>query len=125
MARFSAIPDAPVTVGAQWESQMLEAIKQNVELLAGLRREADRASQAILKGDIRLTEVPPPSFSQAAKITAVGAGFTISGVQVASLDDHVKVIEDVANVINNIELLANDLNLLRRVVEVMLAQLRS
>lgn len=114
MARFTAIPDVPTRVGAQWEAQMLDALKQNVELLAGLRGESDNISRAVRRGDIRIRSVPNPTFT---RVTAEAKGFTISGERVADFDDYTKLINDVQR-------LGNDVVLLRQVVNALIAQMR-
>ena len=114
MARFTAVPDIPTTVAAQWESQVLEALKQNVELLCGIRGEADRISQALLRGTVRVNTVPPLSGGQ---VTARGTGFTISGAAVAGLDDYALLVQDVQK-------LANDVTVLRAYVNALISQIR-
>lgn len=48
MARFTAIPAPPVFGSQEWEVRTLNAMKQNVDLLTGLRNEEDLASKALL-----------------------------------------------------------------------------
>jgi hypothetical protein len=124
MARFTAVPDIPTRLAAEWESQVLDALKQNVELLAGIRGESDRISQAITKGMVRIQRTPTPFFSRVDPLTAKGEGFTISGVQVAGLTDYVRLIEDVVRLNNNMQRLAADVNNLRNSVDTLISQLR-
>jgi hypothetical protein len=114
MARFTAIPDIPTNVGAEWEAQMLDAVKQNVELLAGLRGESDSISKAVLQGNVRVQPPPAPAFT---RVTAEAKGFTISGERVADFDDYVKLINDVQR-------LGNDVALLRNIVTALISQIR-
>jgi hypothetical protein len=109
MARFTAIPDIPTAVGAEWEAQMLDAIKQNVELLCGIRGEADRVSQALLRGIVRVRPLLPPEFT---RITAVGEGFIISGQEVAGLQDYVKLLNDVQRLAIDVERMRNSFDAL-------------
>lgn len=135
MARFSGIPEIPEGLGQEWAPVMLGAMKQNIELLCGIRGESDSASQALLRGDrdillrtqddvflrgqLRLEQVPSISpFSYQLgytgySITATGAGFVIgegeSAVQVASLEDFARLIGDVANVNARTGVLAQDI----------------
>jgi hypothetical protein len=51
------------------------------------------------------------------QVTATGAGFTISGVEVASLEDYGKLV-------TNVQQLANDVASLRDTVNVLINQLR-
>ena len=114
MARFTGIPDVPQGGANDAQNRVLEAIKQNVELLAGIRGEADGASAAILKSQVAVKAVPPPVFQGS---TAQGGGFTIANVQVPSITDHVALIRDV-------QALAQDVASLRSVVAALITQLR-
>lgn len=114
MARFTAIPDVPQAGVDFWQVQTLTAMKENVELLAGTGGELDGASRAITRGDVGVTSAPPQTMT---RVTAAGAGFTISGVQVPSLDDYSKLITDVQQ-------LANDVAELRATVNTLINQLR-
>ena len=49
MARFTAIPAVPQGGITDWQSVLITTVKENVELLTGLRGEADLASKAITK----------------------------------------------------------------------------
>jgi hypothetical protein len=68
MARFTAIPGVPQTNITDEQSLLISTIKQNVELLAGIRGE---------------------------EVSAKGEGFTISGQNVVSLEDYDKLRQDV------------------------------
>ena len=113
MARFSGIPDIPEGLGQEWAPALIGALKQNVELLAGIRGEEDRASAAVLRGDVNVNPLPPANLRSLSfdsyQLTAEGKGFEIDGEQLASLDDYAKLIVDVANVNNNTQQLANNL----------------
>lgn len=124
MARFAAIPDVPTAVGAQWEAQMLDALKQNVELLAGLRGEADQASRAITRSTVRIQRAPAPTFGRVDDLTVLGEGFTISGVQVPSFGDYNRLIKDVDNLAGSVQRLANDVTNLRDTIDILLRQLK-
>jgi hypothetical protein len=114
MSRFSAIPNVPQSGVDFWQVQTLTAIKENLELLTGTGGELDGASKALTRGDIGITAAPPQAMRQ---VTATGAGFTISGVQVPSLDDYVKLV-------TNVQQLANDVATLRTAVNALINQLR-
>lgn len=49
MSRFAAMPQAPRFGVPAWEVRMLDAMRQNVELLVNQRREADQSSGAVLE----------------------------------------------------------------------------
>lgn len=135
MARFSGIPEIPEGLGQDWAPVMLASMKQNIELICGIRGEADNASRAVLRGDgdvvlrsqedvflrgqLSIQQAPSiSSFSYQLgytgySITATGAGFVIgegaSAVQVASLEDFARLIGDVANVNARGGVLAQDI----------------
>ena len=114
MSRFTAIPAIPTSNVTEWQGQVLNAMKENVELLAGIRGEADLASQAITKGKLTIKSTPTATFS---RVSATGKGYTISGQNVADLDD-------VGKLINDVQLLANDVAALRNTVNALIAQLK-
>ena len=114
MARFTAIPNIPATEVPYWQTQTLNAMKQNIELLAGIGGELDNSSRAITYGSVGVQNVPAQTMTQ---VTARGAGFTISGQSLASLDDYSKLISDVQK-------LANDVATLRNYVNTLITQLR-
>jgi hypothetical protein len=114
MARFTAIPSIPSGTVTDWQVSLLNAMKEDIELLCGIRNEADAQSQAVTKGDVRVNSVANPTFS---RVSATGNGYTISGQRVPDLDDYGKLITDV-------QLLANDVATLRTTVNVLIAQLK-
>lgn len=114
MSRFTAVPSVPTGNMTEWQGQILRALKENVELLAGIRGEADSQSQAITKGQIGVKSTSAPTFS---RVSATGKGYTISGQNVPDLDDYGKLINDV-------QLLANDVATLRNTVNALIAQLK-
>jgi hypothetical protein len=114
MSRFTAIPSIPSGTVTDWQVALLNALKEDVELLCGIRGEADRASEAVTKGDIRVNQFTAPTFS---RVSATGNGYTISGQRVPDLDDYGKLLNDV-------QLLANDVSTLRQTVNVLIAQLK-
>ena len=114
MARFTAIPNIPQSGVDYWQSQTLTAMKENLELLAGTGTELDRASQAITRGQVGIESAPA---QQMTRVTAQGSGFTISGVDVAGLDDYQKLVV-------NVQELANDVATLRSAVNALINQLR-
>lgn len=112
--RYAAIPDIPAGGLTNWQAQTLAALKENVELLAGIRGEKDGASKAVLKAQVTVGS-PPAQTMQ--RVTATGAGFTISGVNVPSLDDY-------NNLLINVQQLANDVAALRNTVNTLIQQLK-
>jgi hypothetical protein len=116
MQRHVALPEIvegdPIPL---WLLTLLSTIKEDVELLIGSRGEEDLVSRAIFRGDIDVVSVEAPALTQ---ITAKGEGFDISGSDVAGLDDHVKLI-------NNVIALANDVASLRATVDSLITNLNS
>ena len=69
---------------------------------------------ALTRGTVTVANPPAQTMTQ---VTAVGAGFTISGTNVPSLDDYVKLV-------GNVQQLANDVATLRSVVNALINQLK-
>jgi len=112
--RYTAIPDIPVGGLTNWQAQTLAALKENVELLAGIRGEKDGASKAILKAQLTIGSAPAQTMQ---RVTATGSGFTISGVNVPSLEDYNILV-------TNVQQLANDVATLRNTINTLIQQLR-
>jgi hypothetical protein len=89
-------------------------MKENVELLCGIRGEGDLASRAVVRSDITVNEARELNMK---RVTAEGKGYTISGQNVPDLDDYGKLLNDV-------QLLANDVATLRNIVNALIAQLK-
>lgn len=115
MARFTGIPSLPQVGVDEWQYRVLSAMKQNLELLTGTRGEQDLSSRALLKSSVAITGTPEPSIRS---VSAVGSGFTISGAQVPSLSDYQNLVRDV-------QLLVNDVAVLRAAVNTLISQLRT
>lgn len=114
MTRFSAIPNPPQSDMTGWQYYMLNALKENVDLLTGARGEKDGASRAITKASVTITSVPAQSMRQ---VTAQGAGVNIEGATVPALDDYVELLK-------NVQSLANDVASLRDTLNTLIGQLR-
>ena len=112
--RFTAIPAIPQTGLTDWQFNALNSMKEDIELLVGSRGQSDGLSRAITKGMVGVEGVPPQNMT---RVTAEGAGYTISGVTVPSLDDYVKLV-------SNVQELANDVSTLRTIVNALISQLR-
>lgn len=113
--RFAAVPGVPTAGLSSLEFALLNALKENVELLIGSRNEPDGASRALTKADIGVTTVPTQNLR---RVTAEGIGFTISGVEVASLEDFGKLVV-------NVQTLANDVAALNQTLQTLVQNLRS
>jgi hypothetical protein len=97
-----------------WQYYMLNALKENVDLLTGARGEKDGASRAITKASVTITSVPAQSMRQ---VTAQGAGVNIEGAVVPALEDYVELLK-------NVQSLANDVASLRDTLNTLIGQLR-
>lgn len=114
MSRFSAIPNPPQSEMSGWQYYMLNALKENVELLTGARGEKDGASRAITKATVTVTQAPIQSMRQ---VTAQGSAVNIDGAVVPAIDDYIELLK-------NVQLLANDVAALRETLNTLIGQLR-
>jgi hypothetical protein len=113
--RFVSIPNVPINSQlSQQITVMIENIKENIELLTGLRDEVDAISKAVTQGQITVNVLGTQNMQQ---VSAKGNGFTHDGDTVASFDDYVKLITDV-------QTLANDLNYTRETLNVLIKQIK-
>lgn len=97
---FSPVPDITQPDLTAWERAMFDAVKQNLEMLAGGR---GNEHTAVLRGDIA-TDYP-------SDVQSTGAYVTISGNNVPTLEEHL--------------LLRNDVLILRQVVADLLSRLKT
>jgi len=112
--RFTAIPNIPQQGLSDWQFNTLNAMKENLELLTGARGTSAIATSAITKGAVTVNNAPAATMQ---RVTAEGAGYTISGVTVPSLEDYTKLIV-------NVQQVANDLADLRNTVNALINQLK-
>jgi hypothetical protein len=111
--RFTAIPSIPQGGLTDWQFNTLTAMKENIELLTGARG-TDNSVRAITGGQVTVDNPAPQTMT---RVTATGAGFTISGVSVPSADDYFKLVSDVQQ-------LASDVANLRATVNTLVNQLK-
>tara|TARA_X000001382_G_scaffold14370_1_gene9296 strand:+ start:2379 stop:2738 length:360 start_codon:yes stop_codon:yes gene_type:complete len=107
--RFTGIPEIPQKNVPAWQTSILGAMKEDVELLIGQRGEKDSNSKAVTQGAVTLPELNIQSMQQ---VSAKGKGFTISGQTVADLDDYGKLIVDVQSLANDLKSTRDTLNAL-------------
>lgn len=112
MPNFSPIRDVPQQGLNEWEAALLNALKENVEVMTGARQ----TGVHVITND--MIRVLPQDVQQMKQVTATGAGISISGTVVAEHGDYVKLI-------NNVQMLANDVARLQAVVNALLTELRS
>jgi hypothetical protein len=89
------------------------ATKQNVEILTG--QYGDIRFRPIYRGQVSVQSIVAAQLQQ---LTAKGAGVSVSGVDVPTLADYVELIKSV-------QLLANDVEALRQVLNALIAQLKA
>lgn len=104
---FSALPPVPQVGVPEWQFQFLNGVKQNVELLTGQR--GVTGFEAIVTGQISVQPIGELAIQQ---VSAQGSGFTISGSDVASLDDYIKLLVDVNTLIGDVAYIKAVLNAL-------------
>jgi len=114
MARYVGIPAVPMAGVEEWQAQLLNSLKENVELLAGIRGEPDGASAAINRSSVTVPRPPTPQLSQ---VSARGSGVVISDTQVPLLQDYTNLVRDV-------QALTNDVAALRTTLDTLITQLR-
>lgn len=98
MASFVPIPPVPYSGASDWQVKTIGALKQNVELLCGIRGESDLASAALLKGGIDPTAYIFPNISTARTLPLyTTTSFSYSGNQVLTYNTDSATIPAVIN----------------------------
>jgi len=105
--RYASLPAVPQVGIPEWQFQFLNGVKQNVEILTGQR--GDTGYQSIIAGQVGVQPIGDLNLRQ---VTATGAGFTISGQDVAALADYSKLIVDVQTLIGDVAYIKDVLNAL-------------
>jgi|TARA_B110000263_G_scaffold249972_1_gene269601 hypothetical protein len=101
MARFVGIPAIPLQNMSDWEAQVFHSIKENVELLCGTRGESDEASKAITKGNISVSSMGQQDMRVVSGIVAL------------------------ADLVDTVQVLANDLAEQRTTLNTLIEQLKA
>jgi len=116
--RFTSVPAVPQGGFTDYQTVLIGAVKENIELLTGLRGEADVVSKAITQGQVTVNQMGQQKMQQ---VTAKGDGstITISGTayDLANLDDVRKLIVDV-------QTLAGDVAEMRATLNFLIKQMR-
>lgn len=107
--KFVATPGIPDQIN-DWQATLFGAFKENVELLTGTRGEAGLPSQAVLRGDVTVSQVGQQDMTE---ISARSNGVQISGSDVALLDNF-------RDLLNDVQLLANDVFATRRALDLLI-----
>ena len=113
--RFTSVPAVPQGGFTDYQTVLIGAVKENVELLTGLRGEVDTVSKAVTQGQVTVNEMGQQKLQQT---SAKGSGsvITISGTdyELANLDDFRKLILDVQTLAGDVAEMRATLNLLLR-----------
>lgn len=107
-ARFAPIPTVPQEGMGPLQYQLLNAIKENIELLTGTRG-ASPNSQALLRGQVTLELLGELTAKQ---VNAKGSGVSIDGTAVPTLDDYGRLLSDLQAVMNDLATMRTTLNAL-------------
>ncbi len=111
---FSAMPPVPMVGLDSFIAGFMLATKQNVELLTG--QYGDSRFRSIVRGQV--TVVPADSSLQ--QLTAKGNGLDISGGV-----GTVPTLADYQELLKSVQLLVNDVSVLRQTVNALITQLKS
>ena len=111
--RFTGVPAVPQGGFTDYQTVLIGAVKENVELLTGLRGEVDTVSKAVTQGQVTVNEMGQQKMQQ---VTAKGDGstITISGTayDLANLSDVRKLIVDVQTLAGDVAEMRATLNFL-------------
>jgi len=113
--RFTSVPAVPQGGFTDYQTVLISSVKENVELLTGLRGEADTVSKAVTQGQVTVNQMGQQKMQQ---VTAKGDGstITISGTayDLANLSDVRKLIVDVQTLAGDVAEMRATLNFLIR-----------
>jgi len=122
MPSFAPVPDVPLTGLNLAESNLFNALKENVEILTGARV---HAVHAVTNDRVTIT---PQDNQQLKRVTAGANGYATSyanGAALAAQSGAIVIISatDYANLISDVQNVANDVGRLQTVVNSLIAQL--
>lgn len=129
MARFVPIPPVPYSGASYWQVQTIGALKQNVELLCGIRGESDLSSAALLKGDVNVDQITTVNITTARTLPLYSTtSFSYGGNQVLTYNSDsasIPVVINAAAKYSDAVLLLQELENLRVAVANLSAILRA
>ena len=129
MASFIPVPPVPFAGATDWQVRTIGALKQNVELLCGLRGEQDLSSAALFKGDLYVNPITTINILSAQTLPLyTTTSFSYSGNQVLTYNTDSATIPAViaaAARYSDAVLLLQELKNLREAVANLSAALRS
>lgn len=126
MAQFVAIPNVDTEGLPEGQTLALAALKENVELLAGIRGGRTLGARAIRKEEITVQGLNPQLKTNigAAQMTVQGQGYTINEVDVPTMSDFVRLINDVVETKRDMLALVEELTEVRQALSALIEQLR-
>lgn len=113
--RFTSVPAVPQGGFTDYQTVLIGAVKENVELLTGLRGEVDTVSKAVTQGQVTVNDMGQQKLQQTSA-KGTGSVITISGTayELANLDDFRKLILDVQTLAGDVAEMRATLNFLIR-----------
>jgi hypothetical protein len=111
---FSAMPPVPMVGLDSFIAGFMLATKQNVELITG--QYGDARLRAVFKGEV--TVLPVTATLQ--QLTAKGAGWDIAGGT-----GTVPTLDDYGELLKSVQLLVNDVEVIRQTLNALINQLRA
>ena len=105
MPKYQGIPSIPNEKIPQWQYDVLAAMKENIEIMMGQRG----PGRTITNDTIG---VKPQEFQLMTQITALGDNYLISGVNVPTLGDYTKLLNDVQQLATDVAKIQDALNAL-------------
>ena len=113
--RFTSVPAVPQGGFTDYQTVLIGAVKENVELLTGLRGEVDTVSKAVTQGQVTVNEMGQQKLQQTSA-KGTGSVITIDGTdyELANLDDFRKLILDVQTLSGDVAEMRATLNFLLR-----------
>jgi hypothetical protein len=108
MPQFQSIRDVPQSGIQQWQMDMLNQVKENLEVLMGVRQAGVRSITTDLVTVVQAENITMKRSS------AQPTGYNISGNLVADFNQFVQLIKDVNELANNVLTLQLQVNTLVR-----------
>jgi len=107
-ARFSAIPSLPLSDITDWQYYTLNALKDNVELLTGIRRGEDNGSQAVTKASVTVDTAA----AGLQGLSAQGSTVLVNNTPIVDPTDYQRLVRDVEAVRADLATVRDTLNIL-------------
>lgn len=127
MARFVAIPSFETGDIPPGQALALNAMKENVELLAGIRNAGSIGARAIRKEEIKVSSLSSELKTPigAKRMTVKGESFEIRNSQIPTMSDFVRLINDVVECKNDINNISQELTEIKQSLSTLIEQLRN